>query len=149
MFTQQLRRALPFYIISHAPQAPYFSPGYAPRGGYLTVNNVVGKFIDFYNIQFYNQGNSTYSTYDLLFLDSGSLNPQTAIYQLIAQGVAPEKIVLGKPVTQADAYNTGFVSSGELNLMLKKSKADTNNPGWKASVMYWNFLSDLDGKAIK
>ena len=61
---KKLRLALPFHIISHAPQTPYFCPGFAPSGSYLKVNKQVGKFIDFYNIQFYNQGESTkYDTY--------------------------------------------------------------------------------------
>ena len=60
----------------------------------------MGNKIDFYNVQFYNQGNTTYDTYDSLFVDSGHLNPESALYQLIDQGVQPEKIVLGKPVTQ-------------------------------------------------
>lgn len=80
VFMQQIRKSLPFYIISHAPQGPYFSPLFAPNGAYLTVDKLVGKFIDFYNIQFYNQGNTTYTTYQELFVDSGQLNPQTSIF---------------------------------------------------------------------
>ena len=146
---KKLRLALPFHIISHAPQTPYFCPGFAPSGSYLKVNKQVGKFIDFYNIQFYNQGESTkYDTYQSLFIDSGKNNPNTSIYQIIAQGIEAENIVLGKPVTKADAYNTGFVQATDLNAMLKKAKNDKSNPGWKASVMYWNYLSDLNGDKI-
>ena len=121
---KELRRKLPFHIVSHAPQAPYFSPNFGPRGSYLTVHNQVGKFIDFHNIQFYNQGNTTYETYESLFIDSGLLNPNSSIYQIISQGIEPEKIVLGKPVTQKDAYNTGTVKAADLNKMLKQAKND-------------------------
>jgi len=90
VFTRQLRASLPFHIISHAPQAPYFSPDFAPTGSYLTVNKHVGKFIDFYNIQFYNQGNNTkYDTYSSLFVDSGIYNANSSVFQIIAQGIAP------------------------------------------------------------
>ena len=60
----------------------------------------------------------------------------------------PEKIVLGKPVTQKDAYNTGYLDAQVLNEFLKQSKSDKNNPGWKPSVMFWHFLSDADGKNL-
>lgn len=43
------------YIITHAPVAPWFSPMYK-AGAYTLVNKNVGSMIDFYNVQFYNQG---------------------------------------------------------------------------------------------
>ena len=51
--TKELRKALPSprYLISHAPQAPYFDLGYD------VVHRNCGSDIDYYNIQFYNQGN--------------------------------------------------------------------------------------------
>ena len=51
--TKALRRALPSprYLISHAPQAPYFDLGYD------VVHRNCGADIDYYNVQFYNQGN--------------------------------------------------------------------------------------------
>lgn len=52
---RQVRKAKPFHIISHAPQGPYFDANYAKSGAYLAINKVTGKFIDFYNVQFYNQ----------------------------------------------------------------------------------------------
>lgn len=52
---QHLRTLLPAsegYLITHAPQAPYFE-GHAvyKNGGYVTVHHAVGNLIDFYNIQ--------------------------------------------------------------------------------------------------
>jgi chitinase len=57
---------LPDRTITHAPQGPYFSNSY-PKGAYLTVNAQVGNMIDFYNVQFYNQGNTGYDSYSALF----------------------------------------------------------------------------------
>lgn len=57
-FTKKLRSELPDHIISHAPQAPYFKSEYYQNGGYVTVDQEVGSLIDFYNVQFYNQGNT-------------------------------------------------------------------------------------------
>jgi chitinase len=80
---------LPFHIISHAPQAPYFSPSFSPKGAYRTLKTVFSNIVDFYNLQYYNQGNTTYETYSSLFLDSGPLNPDSAVFQLIGQGLRP------------------------------------------------------------
>jgi len=43
------------YILTHAPVAPWFSPGKYRNGAYLTVHKTVGNLIDWYNIQFYNR----------------------------------------------------------------------------------------------
>ena len=43
------------YIVTHAPVAPWFSPGKYPNGAYLTVDQTVGNLIDWYNVQFYNR----------------------------------------------------------------------------------------------
>ena len=51
--TKTLRQLLPRsegYTISHAPQAPYFALGYGK------FHQLAGDCIDFYNIQYYNQG---------------------------------------------------------------------------------------------
>lgn len=60
---RQLRNKLPFHIVSHAPQGPYFSPFFSSTGAYLQVDEKVGHYIDFYNIQFYNQVGTTYDSY--------------------------------------------------------------------------------------
>ena len=39
------------YILTHAPVAPWFSPGLWPDNGYLGVNAAVGNLIDWYNVQ--------------------------------------------------------------------------------------------------
>jgi len=52
--------------VTHAPQAPYFKNDFYKNGGYITVDKEVGDLINFYNIQFYNQGDSKYNTYDEL-----------------------------------------------------------------------------------
>ena len=60
---QRLRQIIPQHIVTHAPQAPYFSSTSYKNGAYVTVNQKVGNLIDFYNVQFYNQGDTTYDTY--------------------------------------------------------------------------------------
>jgi len=54
-YTKALRQNLPNGIITHAPVAPWFSPIYT-AGAYTKVHKEVGDMIDWYNVQFYNQG---------------------------------------------------------------------------------------------
>lgn len=62
-FQSELRRQLPAgqYLISHAPVAPWFTsrPNY-PNGAYVAVHKQTGSGIDYYNMQFYNQGSGVY-----------------------------------------------------------------------------------------
>lgn len=46
--------------LTPAPTAPMFNPNSAPDGAYATVHKTVGADIDFYNIQYYNQGPKAY-----------------------------------------------------------------------------------------
>lgn len=66
-FTKTLRSVLPGYIITHAPQAPYFDSTYYKNKSYTELHLQVGDLIDFYNIQFYNQLDDDYSNFTSLF----------------------------------------------------------------------------------
>lgn len=140
--TQRLRELLPRpFIISHAPQAPYFmGVSKYPAGGYLTINDIVGSDIDYYNIQFYNQDSSKYDTYESLFNVSDGWATNTAVKQ-IAVSVPKEKLVVGKGVIPADYYNTGYVPVDDLAMYLKEGVAD----GYSAGFMGWQFSSDTTG----
>lgn len=70
-FTKQLRKRLPDRLITHAPQAPYFEESTYKNGAYMTIHREVGDLIDFYNVQFYNQGlKRTYDSYYSLFVST-------------------------------------------------------------------------------
>eukprot|EP01123_Difflugia_compressa_P013556 TRINITY_DN6353_c0_g1_i1.p1 TRINITY_DN6353_c0_g1~~TRINITY_DN6353_c0_g1_i1.p1 ORF type:complete len:333 (-),score=55.65 TRINITY_DN6353_c0_g1_i1:16-987(-) len=143
--TQTLRSILPKekgYIISHAPQAPYFmGTSKYPNGGYLTVDKQVGDLIDYYNIQFYNQGTSDYTTYNTLFEQSDGWSSNTAVQQLIASGIPASRIVVGKPVTTGDATNTGYVEVNQLKQMFQSASTF-----WRTGYMGWQYRSDSDGE---
>ncbi|KAG5641908.1 hypothetical protein DXG03_003975 [Asterophora parasitica] len=126
-FTRQLRAQLPAgdYIITHAPVAPWFTPNRWPGGGYLAVNKAIGSAIDWYNIQFYNQGANEYTTCANLLTTSSNTWPQSAVFQIANNGVPLSKIVIGKPASTGDA-NNGFVSSSTLATCLQQAK----NQGW-------------------
>ena len=52
---------------------------------------------------------------------------------------------MGKPVTKADAMNTGTVSSSDLGVWTTKAYTDFK---WYGGVMYWQYTSDVGGNAI-
>ena len=136
------------FIISHAPQAPYFMPGKYPQNYFEFFNTkigngTVGDHIDFFNVQFYNQGSSDYLTYETLFIQSDGWSKNTAVAQIAALGIPMNKIVVGKPVTQGDASNTGYIPQGTLAGIFETARrgvwSDCSNVG---GVMNWQFASD-------
>jgi hypothetical protein len=105
----------------------------------------VGSTISFYNIQFYNQGSSTYSTAASLFNSSGGWAPGTSVNEIIAKGIPSDKIVVGKPATTADAYNTGYMTASDLS---NAFVAEYNYNKWRAGVMFWQLPSDSSGTIV-
>jgi chitinase len=138
--SESCRRALgPDGIITHAPQAPYFgAEGTAawtgPSGGYTAVEKRTST-INFYNVQFYNQGASCYTDYNGLFKSSCSTFPGTSVAEIHAAGVPLEKIVVGKPVTMADAGN-GYVEPATLGGWFRQAASEL---GWNGGLMGWQW----------
>lgn len=135
-FTKQLRVHLPqgSYILTHAPVAPWFQSDAWSGGGYLAIDQAVGSLIDWYNVQFYNQGSSMYTTCTGLLTKSGGAFPGSSVFEINANGVSLDKIVIGKPAIQGDA-NNGYMSPSALASCLVTAK----NKGWSAGVMTWEF----------
>ncbi|KAH8109506.1 glycoside hydrolase family 18 protein [Phellopilus nigrolimitatus] len=135
-FTTQLRTELPQgqYLLTHAPVAPWFSPGKFGGGAYLTVDKNVGSLIDWYNVQFYNQGTSEYTNCSGLLTNSSSMWPKSALFQIAASGVDLDKLVIGKPATSSDA-NNGYIAPATLSTCLSQAKTQ----GWNAGAMVWEF----------
>ncbi len=78
----------------------------------MTVHQKVGNTIDFYNVQYYDQGTNKYDTYQTLFEQSGSVYSGTSVQEIIKRGVPSKKLVIGKPVGMSDSANTGWVDHG-------------------------------------
>ncbi|KAF8313992.1 glycoside hydrolase family 18 protein, partial [Clavulina sp. PMI_390] len=135
-FTNTLRSALPSgqYIITHAPVAPWFSPIYT-SGAYIKVQSSVGSSIDWYNVQFYNQGTTEYTTCSGLLTASSSAWPKSSVFEINSSaGVPLSKIVIGKPGTTADA-NNGYIDPSTLAGCVSQAKTS----GWTGGVMVWQF----------
>ncbi|TYJ54692.1 hypothetical protein B9479_004631 [Cryptococcus floricola] len=135
----ELRSLLPSpYIISHAPVAPWFtSASDYSDGAYVTVHQSVGDTIDFYSVQYYNQGDDQYVSCDTLITNSGSEWPSTSVFELNSYtGIPLEKIVIGKPLDSSAADN-GFMSAADLAVCVAEAIAK----GWNGGVMFWEWTS--------
>ncbi|KAG9308480.1 glycoside hydrolase family 18 protein [Chiua virens] len=126
-FTQQLRTQLPQgeYILTHARE---FSPSMWTGGGYLAVDQSVGSMIDWV------KGATEYTTCAGLLTASSSAWPETALFQIAANGVSLDKLVIGKPGTSSDASN-GYIDPSTLATCV----AQAAGQGWDAGVMVWQY----------
>jgi hypothetical protein len=101
--------------------------------------------IDFYNIQFYNQGSTKYDSYQELFTQSTGVFSGTSVKEIMNRGIPREKIIVGKPATPGDVMNTGYVDSAQLGQWAAQAK---NEFGWWSGFMIWQFKGDLVGQII-
>lgn len=79
-------------------------------------------------------------------MNSGGFFAGTAVYEIINRGIPAKKIVVGKPVTGADAANTGLVNHDDLGKWAGQAYQEKK---WYAGIMYWQYVSDVNGNAIK
>jgi hypothetical protein len=82
--------------------------------------------------QFYNQGATEYTTCAGLLTASSSTWPQSAVFQIAANGVPLNKIVIGKPATAGDATN-GYMDPATLSTCLAQAKAQ----GWSTIFFFF------------
>ena len=137
------RKAIgPARLITHAPQGPYFKNGWtSPSGGYSDVFKKAAGAIDWLHVQFYNQGDACYSTYNSAFVASAGANtsgcvfPGTSVSEIVATGVPLGALVLGKPLLVNDA-DTGYTPAADLAAWVVRAKAEL---GWSAGVMCWSW----------
>lgn len=146
------------YIMTSAPQAPYFMDGKYQKNFVdfhktkLSDGSTVGDHMDSYLVQFYNQGSSAYSNYTTLFETSDGWATGTANNQIAKKGIPLSKLVIGKPVSQADAANTGYVPVQTLAQIFQTARkpggvwANAQDVG---GMMGWKFHSDPKGAWIK
>lgn len=65
--------------------------------------------IDFYNIQFYNQGRTSYLNYNGLFEKSIGWAKGTSVQEIASKDIPLDKIVVGKPASIYDAHPSAFM----------------------------------------
>ncbi|WBX77728.1 glycosyl hydrolase family 18 protein [Tenacibaculum ovolyticum] len=131
--TQALRSELPSpqYLITHAPQPPYLEAG-SGIDGYVKVMQQIGSAIDWLNVQFYNN----------LPWSSTPNQIVTSYWQFSKlQGLSPEKIMIGLPVTENDA-GSGYIP---VNDIVTEIIRPIQEQGVLGGMMNWQFSSDKNG----
>lgn len=119
------------FIISHAPQAPYFGSWANDAFRTIYIND---PSIDFFNIQFYNQGScSLYNTFETLFINSGKCMPNTSVKE-ISSDIPLNKLVVGK-YTLTNGFS-GYIEPKELYSFTKQANKEL---GWNAGIMLWQY----------
>jgi len=139
-------------IVTHAPQGPYFgtigggvNPWTLTSGGYSALEKYGGQYIDWYNIQFYNQGVTCYVDYVGLFTNSSSCPPfpGTSVKEIEATGVPLSKIIVGKYVHPNDAGN-GWIDPATMGQYFQQANSQL---GWNSGVMGWEWYDNVTGAA--
>ena len=142
------------YIMTNAPQAPYFMDGHYKQNyvdlykAKLSDGSMVGDHIDSYLVQFYNQASSTYSNYTTLFESSNGWSLGTSAGQIAKKGIPLSKLAIGKPVSQGDVANTGYLPVSKLASILQTARQTGKvwaNMTHVGGVMGWKFRSDPEG----
>lgn len=149
-FTKELRAQLPKgeYYITHAPVAPWFTTNTTryPQGAYRAVQKQVGDLIDWYNVQFYNQGSDYITCPSLLTQSAAHEFFNTSLFEIANPanaGVDLDKLVIGKPTVAGDATN-GFLNLTTLSGCLKQAQAKN----WDAGVFLWEYHPDVSVSSI-
>lgn len=140
----------PAPFITHAPQAPYFgivgggsgNPWPGASGCYTGLYLKASSAISWFNMQFYNQGSTCYTSYTSLFLTSNGNGacppfPGTSVREIVSYGVPESAVVIGKPLDSGDAGN-GYVAPADLHSFFANATAHQMSP---PGVMAWSWDS--------
>lgn len=132
-------------LVTHAPQGPYFGPIGAAgtsaslwpgvTGGYSGVYAALGDGIDWFNVQFYNQGATCYVDYAGIFANSGGngcVFPGTSVSEIASYGLPLSKIVVGKFISGGGG--SGYVDPQSLSAYFKQASSSI---GWSGGLMLW------------
>jgi chitinase len=140
--TLAFREQLPkdSYYITHAPVAPWFTTDEAtyPHGAYRAIAQNTGDAIDWFNIQYYNQGNMYSSCEQLITQSPAGEYPHTSIWEIHTKSnISLEKLVIGKPARKDDVGGgEGYMSAEDEEVCLKEAFTMYN---WTAGAMFWEF----------
>lgn len=134
----------PTRLITHAPQAPYFSPVERPFFGvYLKFATQTPRpSVDYYLIQYYNQGD-TYMTYKTQMIDDSSYHPGTAVAELIAAGLDRRTIVVGRLTQPRDSpdHPETWIDPSTLGKWIQMAAKEIN---WQTGFSTWQWHSTGD-----
>ena len=122
------------YRISHAPQAPYFGTNY----DYRRIHQICGGNIDFYNVQFYNQGNERYNTYQNMYVGTTAWATGSNI-NAWKNIVGLDKIVIGKCAPGGCGATVHEMSGTAIKNLIQTAINNNNKP---AGFMVWELIRE-------
>merc|ERR1712071_49758 len=73
------------------------------------------------SVQFYNQGSQYYDTYENLCIAADGWTAESAVLEMVNNGIPMDRIVVGKPVGPAGYASNGYVDPNDLNAWLPVS----------------------------
>lgn len=140
----------PSKLISHAPQTPYLvQPGQSSPftdvnklGGYVKVYTDNPSCMNYMFIQFYNQGDNNYNTYNSTFVTANPDFPFTAVQQFSNNNttVPYNVLVYGNLCQQSDG-STGYVPPATINGWLKQAQSIS----FPSNAGIWQYHSESSG----
>lgn len=140
----------PDALILNAPQAPYFGAWtQEPTLGFTGILQDPECDLTAVSIQFYNQCPTCYISYESLFIDGDlsnadeghELTGESAVLQMMNNGVDPNKLIVGKPIYSSGFASNGFVDIQELHDWGCKFSGDH---GWNTGFMTWMYRRGSD-----
>eukprot|EP00178_Gracilaria_changii_P017082 TRINITY_DN48872_c0_g1_i1.p1 TRINITY_DN48872_c0_g1~~TRINITY_DN48872_c0_g1_i1.p1 ORF type:complete len:116 (-),score=8.30 TRINITY_DN48872_c0_g1_i1:29-376(-) len=96
-------------------------------------------------LQFYNQGDTKYDTYEELIVNATGKFSGTALKQVASRGIPLKKIVITKPILPNDATNTGYMPASALREVVDRAYSEHK---WYAGVSHWQYPSDTSGTTL-
>jgi len=143
--------------ITAAPQAPYLGPVGAsttwagPLGGYVGVYKASvlpggGAAIDWMCVQFYNQDNANYGSYETMFVQAAPAFPLSSVQEVTQPltGVPLSALIVGALLTPRFG-DSGYVPPESLRVFFARAKASLLYDG---SAMVWAFADGTTDPSI-
>jgi len=133
--------AVPLRTISHAPLGPYLATWAGPERGYVEIYNRASEAIDYLFIQYYNQGEGVYDSYEEIFSSAGgaTLVSGSSVAELRDAGIPSSKIVVGKYILATDGSN-GWVAAADLADWI--AAARQGPAGFAGGIGGWQYHTD-------
>lgn len=79
----------------------------------------------------FEEGTTEYTTCEGLLYNSSSTWPETSLFQISANGVTLDNLVIGKPATTSDATN-GYMNT----TLLASCVAEAHAAGWSMTTTF-------------
>ena len=143
--------------ITHAPQSANFGNNTGSPSDYFTVYQKCGQYIDYLNIQFYNQGcnhetcetlfgECVYNCWNMAWISTGKAFPTSIQSEPVPctkpyGSVIPlDKIIIGKPICGQQCQYGGSNGYMEPDLLARCINSAYGDYHWRTGLMIWAYV---------